>query len=110
MDIAISHRDDTAIATLSGEIDGKTAPEVQATLAPVIAGSSKIVLDMSAVTFLSSAGLRVLLLVYRQAAANHGKVALAGLSEQIRDVMSVTGFLRFFHLADSLEDAVKGVQ
>lgn len=109
MHVEITKQGETVVAVLEGEIDGKTAPEVQNQLAPVIADSRKIVLDMTRVTFLSSAGLRILLLLYRQASAKNGKVALAGLSEQIQDVMSITGFLNYFHIAKSVEEAIQVV-
>jgi anti-sigma B factor antagonist len=54
---------------------------------------------------MSSAGLRVLLAVYRQMTAQNGQVVLVGLVEEIKDTMSVTGFLDFFTTADSLEEA-----
>ena len=65
-----------------------------------------LVMDMSGVTFMSSAGLRMLLLLYRQVRANDGRVALVGLSEAIRDTMSITGFLGFFKVYDTVEDAL----
>src|SRR6266446_2342625 len=104
MQIDIKTKGDIAIATLAGEIDGKTAPEVQEKLLPVIADHSRIVIDMSQVTFLSSAGLRMLLLLYRQASTHNGKVALAGLQDPIQDVMSITGFLNYFKVAKSVEE------
>ena len=110
MQVDVKTQGDIAIATLAGEIDGKTAPEVQDRLLPVIADHSKLVIDMSQVTFLSSAGLRTLLLLYRQASTHNGKVALAGLQESIQDVMSITGFLNYFKVTKSVDEALKAVQ
>lgn len=103
MQINISSDDNTVVAVISGEIDGKTAPQAQSELLPAIGESGKIVLDMGGVTYLSSAGLRMLLLLYRSAAAKGGKVALVGLSEEITDVMAMTGFLKFFTVESTLE-------
>lgn len=108
--VEIRNQGETAVAVLSGEIDGKTAPEVQNQLLPVATGHQKLIIDMTAVTFLSSAGLRILLLLYRQAASKSGKVALAGVSEQILDVMSITGFLRYFHISKTVEEAMEAVK
>lgn len=91
------------IATVSGEIDGKTAPQVQSELLVALENRTKLLVDMTEVTFLSSAGLRMLLLLYRQVAAKKGKVVLVGVSEEIRDTMSMTGFINFFTLADTQE-------
>ena len=66
----------------------------------------RVLLDMSGVNYISSAGLRALLMLYRQMAANDGQVALCGLTESIQDVMSVTGFLEFFAAYDTLEEGL----
>jgi anti-sigma B factor antagonist len=58
---------------------------------------------------LSSAGLRLLLVLYRELTARKGKLALLGVSEDIRTVMSHTGFLSFFTLVESAVEAVQAV-
>ena len=105
MEIKIHQDGDVAVAVVSGEIDSKTAGTAQAELLPLIEKSSKAVLDLTQVTYMSSAGLRMLLLLYRQATAREGKVALVGLSDEIKDTMSMTGFLNFFRVAETLEAA-----
>lgn len=94
---------ESVIATVNGEIDGKTAPGIQSELLGALQDGKKLMLDMSGVTFLSSAGLRMLLMLYRQIATKKGKVVLVGVSEEIRDTMSMTGFINFFILADTQE-------
>lgn len=94
-----------AVARLVGEIDGKTAPEAERTLQPLVESAERIVLEMEGVTFCSSAGLRTLLLLYRLATAREAGIALVGLSEEIRDTMSMTGFLDFFVVAETLDEA-----
>ena len=110
MNIEFCEKDGAAMAVLSGEIDGKTAPEAQSKLLPFLGDHKSLVLDVSAVTFMSSAGLRLMLLLYRHATAAGGKVALVGLCEQIRDTMSATGFLDFFKVCDSHEAAVLAIK
>jgi anti-sigma B factor antagonist len=94
------------IATISGEIDGKTAPQVQSVLLAALQSRNRLLMNMKEVTYLSSAGLRMLLLLYRQVAATKGKVVLACVSEEIRDTMSMTGFINFFTLTDSRESGL----
>jgi anti-sigma B factor antagonist len=60
---------------------------------------------MAGVDYMSSAGLRLLLLVYREFAAKKGKLVLVGLSPDIRAVMSHTGFLSFFKVAEDEQQA-----
>lgn len=106
MQIDIKSEGDIGIAVITGEIDSKTAPQAQEELMPAIDKFSKFVMDMSQVTFLSSAGLRMLLLIYRQATSKDGKVVLVGLSDEIMDTMTMTGFLKFFVVADSLQNGL----
>lgn len=89
--------------TCEGNVDGKTAPELQAVMAPLFAEHATIVLDLSRVPYMSSAGLRVLLLVHRQLAAKKGRAILVGLNESVAETMRITGFLPFFETYPSLE-------
>jgi anti-sigma B factor antagonist len=109
MEIKVSKQGDITVAAISGEIDSSTAPDAQDQLLPLIEGGSKLVLDMEDLTFLSSAGLRIMLQLYRQSTSNNGKVAMANMHETIRDTMQITGFLNFFQVTDSVEAAVKAI-
>ena len=93
------------LITLVGDIDGSTAPGVQADILAAAAPDIKMIWEMTQVSYMSSAGLRVLLAVYRQATAQNGQVVLVGLIEEIKDTMSVTGFLDFFTTTDTLDEA-----
>ena len=106
MNIELEEMDGVTVATLFGELDGRTAPLVQEKLLALPEPNGKALLDMSGVSYISSAGLRALLMLYRQMAANNGQVALVGLAESIQDVMSVTGFLEFFAAYDTLEEGL----
>jgi anti-sigma B factor antagonist len=106
MDVIIKSVKGVTVMELSGSLDGKTAPDVQKQVLSGAEGQNKVILDMTAVTFVSSAGLRVLLLLYRQLKAKGGEIALVGTSEEIKDVMSNTGLIHFFLLADSLEPGI----
>ena len=91
---------------LEGSIDGKTAPQIREELSPALQHVEKLIIDMSRVDYLSSAGLRLLLLLYREISARKGKLVLVQVSPEIRTVMSHTGFLSFFTLADSQQEAL----
>lgn len=104
MKIEISRQPTHALATIEGSIDGKTSTEVQAAIAPVLKDVTVVVLDLTQVGYMSSAGLRVLLLINRQLAAKKGKVILVGLTETISETMKVTGFLQFFETYATVAD------
>jgi anti-sigma B factor antagonist len=106
MKLENSEENGIAVARLEGSLDGKTAPEVREQLRPFLAANSKLILDLTKVDYMSSAGLRLLLLLYRELAAQKGKIVLIGVSDNIRTVMSHTGFLNFFTLAATKAEAV----
>lgn len=110
MNVELVVMDGVTVATLFGELDSRTAPLVQERLLTLPEPDGKALLDMSGVGYISSAGLRALLMLYRQMAANDGRVALVALTENIKDVMTVTGFLEFFDDYDTLEEGLAALQ
>ena len=106
MNVELEVMDGVTVATLFGELDSRTAPLVQESLLTLPEPDGKALLDMSGVGYISSAGLRALLMLYRQMTANDGRVALVGLKENIKDVMTVTGFLEFFDDYDTLQEGL----
>ena len=94
----------------SGEITANTAPEAQAQILPLAQPNSKLVLDMTKVPFMSSAGLRMLLVIYRTITDKGGKVVLVGLAEELKNTMSITGFLGFFSHFDTIDAGIAAVQ
>jgi anti-sigma B factor antagonist len=98
------------VVKLAGDIDGKTAPQVQAEVLPLAQPESKMLLDMSQVPYMSSAGLRMLLSVYRQVTAKAGQVVLIGLAENLEDTMSMTGFLDFFTTCKTLDEGLTALK
>jgi anti-sigma B factor antagonist len=101
-------RDDGGIVYIepNGEIDGKTAPEFHDAVLKLVLPRARIVLNMERVAFMSSAGLRSMLLIYREAKSKDAKVVLSGVNSDIRKSMSATGFLSFFVVADNVPDAI----
>jgi anti-sigma B factor antagonist len=103
----------TAEATqvvLIGDIDGSTAPAAQAQILPLAGAGAHILLDMSGVAYMSSAGLRMLLSTYRQLTSKGGKMVLVGLSDDIQDTMSVTGFLKFFTVCATVDEGMTALR
>ena len=110
MEISIKTVDGITVVTIVGEIDGRTAPDVHRRVSAALEATSKILFDMSQVQFMSSAGLRMLLSVYRQVSRKNGRVALAGLYEEIRDTMSVTGFLGHFPTYTTVDEGLAAIR
>jgi anti-sigma B factor antagonist len=103
IEISIEIIETISIARLIGEIDAASAVMVQGQVLPLSVPSCRIILDMTSVAYMSSAGLRMLLSIYRHISGNQGKVILVGLSDELKDTMSMTGFLTYFIVQDTLD-------
>lgn len=105
MSISYEKQEKYLLVNLEGKVDNKTAPEIQSSILNESGGYTYIIIDMSKVDYMSSAGLRVLLLLYRQVKAKNGTVCLSGVSDEIKDVMKITGFVNFFKFTDTVDES-----
>ncbi len=80
-----------ALFTLGGRLDTTTAPELEESLKNSLDGVSKLTLDMAALDYISSAGLRVLLSV-QKIMNKQGEMKLTNVNESIMEILEVTGF------------------
>jgi anti-sigma B factor antagonist len=110
MDISKRIIDTVTLISLAGSLDSRSAPAAQESILPSLPEDGRVLLDLSDVTFVSSAGLRTMLLIYRQAQCVDTTVALVGLSDQLREVLSATGFLGFFVVAESVDGGLAGLR
>jgi anti-sigma B factor antagonist len=101
---------DVAVAALSGALDSESAAEIREKVAGLLPEHKHVVVDFSGVSCVSSASLRAMLLIYRQAQALDRTVAVVGLSPEVHNVLDATGFLDFFVVSESVADAVADVQ
>ena len=80
-----------AILKIIGRLDTTTAPELEATIDGCAAGIKELVLDCSALEYVSSAGLRVILKAQKLMNAQ-GTMKLTNVNEAIMEVFDITGF------------------
>jgi anti-sigma B factor antagonist len=99
-------QEDVAVIALDGSLDSGTALHVQQELDDMMADRGQVLLDLGRMSYMSSAGLRVLLLIYRQAERTGARLALACVPPEVQSVLAATGFLGFFHVAATVEDGV----
>ena len=77
---------------ISGRLDTTTAPELEAEFKGSLDGVEKLVLDFTALEYLSSAGLRVLLAA-QKTMNKQGKMIIKNVNETINEIFEVTGFI-----------------
>lgn len=93
----------------SGRIDSSNANEFETTLNEVIEGGQKnVVLDLSEIEYMSSAGLRAIVAARKEVKAGifDGDVRIAAASERADDVLKLSGMGRIFQMFDNVRSAV----
>lgn len=82
----------TLVLILEGRLDTTTAPQLQDELIPAFDSASDVRLDFTELAYVSSAGLRVLLLGQKAAQEKGIPMTLSGVSTEIMEVFEMTGF------------------
>ena len=110
MDITTREFKRCAVVEVSGRIDSATAPDLAEAFGDLInEGQCNLVLDMSDVDFISSAGLRVLIDTQKKCQGqNRGRLVLAEVPEHIYEAFDLAGFVALFDFYDERIEAVAG--
>jgi anti-sigma B factor antagonist len=92
------------VIEVKGQVDSKTVGDLRDYLDENIQGDLPVALELSEVPFMSSAGLRTMLTLYRKTQDLNIKLCLVGLIEEIAETMKVTGFYQYFTNYQSLSE------
>jgi len=92
MNVSTNQVGTTLDVAVDGRLDTKTAPDLEAQLNDKLNGITDINLDFSNLAYISSAGLRVLLVLKKKMAANGGDLVVLNPNDPIKEVFEVTGF------------------
>jgi stage II sporulation protein AA (anti-sigma F factor antagonist) len=110
MAILTKHEGNTAVVTLSGRLDAVTSPEYRAKLQELIdGGATRVVVDFSALTYMSSAGVGELLVSSNLVRAKQGKMCLANVPKNVVSVFEMCGIKALLDMRPSVEEAVAAV-
>ncbi|MDR1397841.1 MAG: STAS domain-containing protein [Desulfarculales bacterium] len=82
----------TYVVALAGRIDTITAHQVKSDILSAIDEHREVILDFGKVEYVSSAGLRVLLITHKHAQASGGRQTLRNISPEVMEVFAMTGF------------------
>jgi anti-sigma B factor antagonist len=108
MEVLITNYKRCDVLTIIGRVDSYTAPQFQEETRKITdAGKYKLVFDLSKLEFLSSAGLRVLIVTQKECKRyNRGEVLLADVPPKIYSSLELAGFTELFQIHKSVVDAV----
>ncbi len=107
MEITSRKIEEKTIVNVNGRLDAVSASEFQkALLALIEQGAKNLVLDFSGVDYISSAGLRAILVVAKQLRSGQGELSVAVLQEMVKEVFELSGFNAILPIFDSLDAAL----
>lgn len=90
-----------------GRLDGASAPAAEQEVKALIdAGKTSVVIDLAQVDYVSSAGLRVLLLAAKGCRAQGGQAVLAGVAPAVLEVLRMSGFDKLLQVLPDRDSAV----
>jgi anti-anti-sigma factor len=109
LELSSARHDSVVVVSPRGRIDHASAEAFKAALAPYLAEAGPghpLVLDLAAVDYIASVGLRVLMLASRQARAQGGTIAVAALGPLVREIFEISKFTLVFPCFASVADAL----
>jgi anti-anti-sigma factor len=83
---------------VSGRLDTNSAPQLQEALLPELESAKRLVLDFSSLDYISSSGLRVLLIGEKTAKEKSITLLLTHVSEEIMEIFDMTGFTNMLEI------------
>ena len=107
MEIAEEKQGGVSILVPRGRVDSVSSSQLEsALLGSLEAGSTRLAVDFAEVEYISSAGLRVLLMLVKKLQGNGGRLVLCAMPESVRLVFELAGFLAIFETEDTREAAL----
>ncbi len=98
------------VFALAGRLDSGTAKDLEESLKQKLdSGEQVMLMDMEGLDYISSAGLRVVLLAAKRLRASDGRFGLSALKGEIRQVFEISGLLRILTVFDSRHEAVESL-
>ena len=77
---------------MDGRLDTLTSPQLDEEINKIIEGAKKLIFDLDKLAYISSAGLRILVLFKKEAQATNNKMVIRNINDVVKEVFTVTGF------------------
>ncbi len=110
MEVTTQHENGTLVAIATGRIDSRNAREFETVMTQAIdAESLAVVLDLEGLSYISSAGLRAILVTAKQLQKQKARFVLCALQDSIKEVMEMSGFSRIIPIHVSRSAALSAL-
>ena len=98
MEVQVTKEASATVAALIGRLDTLAAQEIAPQMDELKNVDGTLILDCTQLSYISSSGLRIFLTLRKAAAEKGGKIIVRGISNEIRSVFMMTGFLNLFEI------------
>ncbi|BBU32774.1 anti-sigma factor antagonist (plasmid) [Burkholderia sp. THE68] len=99
---------DVLIVSLAGALNSINSAQVEADIQRRLdQGINQVLFDLSGLGYISSAGLRVVLIAAKRLKQSAGRLVLCGIHDQIREAFEISGFLNILNVADTRASALE---
>lgn len=106
MTVTVERDDDIKIIALDGELQAGNADDIRDEVIGLI-DKKPMIISLEKCTYVSSAGLRALLMIAKTAKSRGVKVIYAAIIEEVEDIFKMTGFIKMLKCVKTIEDAEK---
>jgi len=108
MEISQKEENGIVFIAIKGRLDADSSPEAEKVVKDVLEGqTSRLLFNLGALEYLSSAGLRVLLSASKEMRRKEGKIVLCALNEFVKEIFEVSGFQSLIPIADSVDSGIE---
>lgn len=108
MEITQKEENGIVFISIKGRLDADSAPDAEKVVKDALEGqTTRVLFNLGALEYLSSAGLRVLLSAAKELRRRDGKIALCSLNEFVKEIFEVSGFQSLIPIAESVESGIK---
>jgi anti-anti-sigma factor len=111
MEIVIAQDSGVYVFEVRGRLDAVSVPQLEEKLNQWFEQpETRLIFDLDGLDYISSAGLRIFLTTAKKMKARDGKLCMARLRENVKDVFTISGFIALIPACDTLEAAKAAVQ
>ncbi len=109
MDFKADELGDVRAVRITGNLDTQTSPVAQEQVIQLIDnGATKILIDFEELNYISSSGLRMLLVAVKRLEATSGQLRVCNANKTVQKVFEVSGFVDIFSVYESQAEALDG--
>lgn len=109
LNVSESTEGDIVVISIEGRLDTATSADFDFALEPHTDKATRMLVDLAGIQYVSSAGLRVFLMLAKKLQKTGGKLVLCNMSSSVREVFDIAGFSKILHIESDRDDGLKAL-